>query len=238
MAIRAIIVDDEEPAREEIKYLLSHFKDFELIGQFGNAFDALNAILSKQPEVVFFDVDMPGFSGIQLAESLKNTENAPLVVFITAYSEYAVKAFELDAADYLVKPIDPKRFAEMIGKVKEKIGNKKSTGFDFIIGEKESSLFLLKPDCIIYFHVKNEKVYAKTKKGEMYCKGLTLQAAENKLKEKNFFRIHKGFLINVSEIQKVIPWFKGKYLIEMSDGSKLPLSPHRQKKFREKFLSL
>ncbi len=238
MVIRAIIVDDEKPAREEVNYLLSHFNEFEVVGSYGNAFDALNAILTKQPDVVFFDVDMPGFSGIQLAESLKNTENAPLVVFITAYSEYAVKAFELNAADYLVKPIDPRRFAEMIGKVKEKVGSKKSSGLDFVIGEKESSLFLLKPSCIVYFYIKNEKVYAKTKKGDMYCKGLTLQSAEKKLKEKNFFRIHKGYLVNVSEIQKVIPWFKGKYLIEMSDGSKLPLSPHRQKEFREKFLSL
>jgi DNA-binding LytR/AlgR family response regulator len=238
MVIRAIIVDDEEPAREEVSYLLSHFSEFEVIGEYGSAFDALNAILTKQPDVVFFDVDMPGFSGIQLAESLKNTENAPLVVFITAYSEYAVKAFELNAADYLVKPIDPKRFAEMIGKIKERMGNKKSGNVDFIIGEKESSLFLLKPNSIIYFYIKNEKVFAKTKKGDMYCKGLTLQSAEEKLKNKNFFRIHKGYLVNVSEIQKVIPWFKGKYLIEMSDGSKLPLSPHRQKEFREKFLSL
>ncbi|MCD6427626.1 MAG: response regulator transcription factor [Caldisericaceae bacterium] len=238
MVIRAIIVDDEEPAREEVSYLLSHFSEFEVIGEYENAFDALNAILTKQPDVVFFDVDMPGFSGIQLAESLKNTENAPLVVFITAYSEYAVKAFELNAADYLVKPIDPKRFAEMIGKIKERMESKESGNVDFIIGEKESSLFLLKPQCIIYFYIKNEKVFAKTKKGDMYCKGLTLQSAEENLKDKNFFRIHKGYLVNVSEIQKVIPWFKGKYLIEMSDGSKLPLSPHRQKEFREKFLSL
>lgn len=235
MVIRAIIVDDEEPAREEVSYLLSHFSEFEVIGEYENAFDALNAILTKQPDVVFFDVDMPGFSGIQLAESLKNTENAPLVVFITAYSEYAVKAFELNAADYLVKPIDPKRFAEMIGKIKKRMESKESGNADFIIGEKESSLFLLKPQCIIYFYIKNEKVFAKTKKGDMYCKGLTLQSAEEKLKDKNFFRIHKGYLVNVSEIQKVIPWFKGKYLIEMSDGSKLPLSPHRQKEFREKF---
>ncbi len=238
MAIGTIIVDDEEPAREEIKFLLSHFKEFEVLGDFGNAFDALNAILTKGPDVVFFDIDMPGFSGIQLAEALKNVENAPLVVFITAYSEYAVKAFELNATDYLVKPIDPERFAKMIGKIKERISIRKKAGLNFIIGEKESGIFLLKPDCIIYFYVKNEKVFAKTKKGDMYCKGLTLQSAEEKLKDENFFRIHKGYLVNVSEIQRVIPWFKGKYLIEMSDGSKLPLSPHRQKEFREKFLSI
>ncbi len=237
MVIRAIIVDDEKPAREEIKYLLSHFRDFLVVGDFSNAFDALNGILSENVDVVFFDVDMPGFSGIQLAESLKNTDNAPIVVFITAYSDYAVKAFELNAADYLVKPVDPERFAEMIYRVKGKLSRQKVKTPDFIVGERQSSIFLLKPINIIYFYTKKEKVFAKTKQGDMCCKGLTLQTAEEKLRKYNFFRAHKGYLINVNEINKVIPWFKGKYLIEMSNGEKVPLSPHRQKEFRKNFLN-
>ena len=238
MVIRTLIVDDEEPAREEIKYLLSHFKDFSLIGSFDNAFDALNLILSKKVDVVFFDVNMPGFSGIQLAEALKNIENAPIVVFITAYSEYAVKAFELNAADYLVKPVDPERFANMICRVREKIAKEHTANTPtFVIGEKNSSLFLLKPEDVIYLYSGKEKVFAKTKEGEMYCKSLTLQVAEAKLKSYNFFRVHKGYLINVGKINKVIPWFKGRYLIEMSNGDRVPLSPHRQKEFREKFLN-
>jgi len=237
MAIRAIVVDDEEPAREEIKFLLSHFKEFELAGEFSNAFDALNALLNAKVDVVFFDVDMPGFSGIKLAETLKNTENAPVIVFVTAYSEYAVKAFELNATDYLVKPVDPKRFSETIARIKSKLMGRKEGTPNFIIGEKASSLFLLKPGEILYLYSKNEKTFAKTKDGDLYCKGLTLQSAEDRLKQFNFFRIHKSYLINVNEIKRVIPWFKGKYVIEMSSGDKLPLSPHRQKEFREKFLN-
>ncbi len=236
MAVRAIVVDDEKPAREEIKFLLSHFKEFELVGEFSNAFDALNALLSTQVDVVFFDIDMPGFSGIKLAETLKNTENAPVIVFVTAYSEYAVKAFELNAADYIVKPVGPKRFSETIARIKNRLSDRKVVSPDFIIGEKSSSLFLLKPGEIIYLYAKNEKTFAKTKEGDMYCKGLTLQSAEGKLAPHNFFRIHKSYLVNVNEIKRVIPWFKGKYVIEMSSGDKLPLSPHRQKEFREKFL--
>ena len=236
MAVRAIIVDDEKPAREEIKFLLSHFKEFDLVGEFSNAFDALNALLSTRVDVVFFDVDMPGFSGIKLAETLKNMENAPVIVFVTAYSEYAVKAFELNATDYIVKPIDPKRFSETIVRVKNRLSDKKVVSPDFIIGEKSSSLFLLKPGEIVYLYAKNEKTFAKTKEGDMYCKGLTLQSAEERLTPHNFFRIHKSYLVNVNEIKRVIPWFKGKYIIEMSSGDKLPLSPHRQKEFREKFL--
>jgi two-component system response regulator LytT len=237
MAIRAIVVDDEEPAREEIKFLLSHFTDFELVGEFSDAFNALNTLLSKQVDVVFFDVDMPGFSGIKLAEVLKNVKNAPIIVFVTAYSEYAVKAFELNATDYLVKPVDPKRFSETVARVKEKLADKKTETPNFIIGEKQSSLFLLKPNEIIYLYSKNEKTFAKTKDGDLYCKGVTLQSAEERLKQSHFFRIHKSYLVNVNEIKKVIPWFKGKYMIEMSSGDKLPLSPHRQKEFREKYLN-
>ncbi len=237
MAVRAIIVDDEEPAREEIKYLLSHFKDFSVEGEFDNAFDALNSILSNGADVVFFDVEIPGFNGVQLAEALKNVKNAPIVVFITAYSDYAVKAFELNALDYLLKPVDPQRFGEMIAKVREKISHRESGKIDFIVGEKKSSLFLLKPEDIIYFYSEKEKVFAKTKDGDMYCKGLTLQSAEEKLVNYHYFRVHKGYLVNVREIKKVIPWFKGKYLIEMSNGDRVPLSPHRQKEFREKFLN-
>jgi two-component system response regulator LytT len=237
MAIRAIVVDDEEPAREEIKFLLSHFTDFELVGEFSDAFNALNTLLSKQVDVVFFDVDMPGFSGIKLAEVLKNVKNAPIIVFVTAYSEYAVKAFELNATDYLVKPVDPKRFSETVARVKEKLAGKKTEAPNFIIGEKQSSLFLLKPNEIIYLYSKNEKTFAKTKDGDLYCKGVTLQSAEERLKQHHFFRIHKSYLVNVNEIKKVIPWFKGKYMIEMSSGDKLPLSPHRQKEFREKYLN-
>ncbi len=237
MAIRTFIVDDEKPAREEIKYLLSHFEDFEVTGEFNNAFDALNAILSGSLDLVLFDVDMPGFSGIQLAEALKNVNNAPTVVFITAYSGYAVKAFELNAVDYLVKPVDPERFSDMICRVRKKFFKKEVKPQNFVIGEKQSSLFLLKPEDIIYLYSKNEKVFAKTGEGDMYCKGLTLQSAEERLKNYSFFRVHKSYLINVNRIKRVIPWFKGKYLIEMINGDRIPLSPHRQKRFREKFLN-
>ncbi len=237
MVIRTLIVDDEEPAREEIKFLLSHFDDFVVVGDFSNAFDALNAIMSGGADIVFFDIDMPGFSGIQLAEALKSMVNSPLVVFISAYSGYAVKAFELNAVDYLVKPVDPKRFSDMICRVKKKLSNRNAAIPNFIIGENKGSLFLLKPEDIIYFYSKKERIFAKTKAGEMYCKGLTLQSAGEKLKPYNFFRVHKGFLININEIQKVIPWFKGKYVIEMSNNDRVPLSPHRQKEFRENFLN-
>ncbi len=234
MAVRAIVVDDEEPAREEVKFLLSHFKDFEVIGECDNAFDALSIILSKNPDVVFFDIDMPGFNGIQLAEALKNIKDAPRVVFITAYSDYAVKAFDLNALDYLVKPIDEKRFVDMINKIREEIKRKGKPSLNFIIGEMKNELFLLKPQDVLYLYTKREKVFVKTNEGDMCCRSITLQSAEDRLKKSHFFRVHKSYLINVNKAKKLIPWFKGKYLIEMENGDRVPLSSHREKEFREK----
>ncbi|NCQ53493.1 MAG: response regulator, partial [Caldiserica bacterium] len=106
MAIRTVIVDDEKPSREEIKLFLKRFPNFELSGEFDNAFDALSFMVSTTVDVAFFDINMPGFDGIRLAEVLKGTENSPVIVFVTAYSEHAVKAFEVDAIDYILKPID------------------------------------------------------------------------------------------------------------------------------------
>jgi len=234
MVIGTVVVDDEEPAREEIKFLLSHFEDFEVIGECDNAFGALSTVLAKNPDVVFFDIDMPGFNGIQLAEALKNIKNAPFVVFITAYSGYAVKAFELNALDYLVKPIDEKRFIDMINRIREKIKDKKKPSLNFVIGEVKNELFLLKPKDILYLYAKKEKVFAKTDEGDMCCRGLTLQSAESKLKKEHFFRVHKSYLININRAKKIIPWFRGKYLIEMETGDRIPLSSHREKEFREK----
>ncbi|MCD6106792.1 MAG: response regulator transcription factor [Caldisericaceae bacterium] len=234
MAIRTIVVDDEKPAREEIKIFLNHFKDFEVVDECDNAFDALNAILSEVPDVVFFDIDMPGFNGIQLAETLQNVKDAPLLVFITAYSGYAVKAFELNALDYIVKPIEEKRFVCMINRIRDKMKDKKKPSLDFIIGEIKNELFLLKPQDILYLYSKKEKIFAKTDEHDMRCKSLTLQLAEDKLKKDDFFRVHKGYLINMNKVKKIIPWFKGKYLIEMNNGDRIPLSSHREKEFREK----
>ena len=234
MAIRTVIVDDEKPAREEIKFLLSHFKDFELLGECDNAFDALNIILSKNPDVVFFDIEMPGFNGIQLAEALKNIKDAPRVVFVTAYSNYAVKAFELNALDYLVKPIDEKRFVDTVNKIRKEVRRREKPSLNFIIGERGNELFLLKPDDILYLYAKKEKIFAKTNEGDMCCRGITLQSAEDNLKKEHFFRVHKSYLINMNKAKKIIPWFKGKYLIEMENGDRVPLSSHREKEFREK----
>lgn len=235
MAIRTVIVDDEKPSREEIKLFLKRFPDFELSGEFDNAFDALSFMVSTTVDVAFFDINMPGFDGIRLAEVLKGTENSPVIVFVTAYSEHAVKAFEVDAVDYILKPIDEGRFIKTLAKISSKVKGKTPPNLNFVVCEFQGELILLKPEDVQYFYVEKGKLFVRKKSESLPVKGMNLQNAEKRFVSQNFFRINKEYIINLSKVSKIIPWFKGKYLIQMENGDKLPLSPHHQKEFRDRF---
>jgi len=235
VAIRTVIVDDEKPSREEVKLLLKKFPDFELSGEFDNAFDALSFMVSSAPDVAFFDINMPGFDGIRLAEVLKGIDNSPIIVFITAYSEHAVEAFEVNAIDYVLKPIEEGRFAKTIAKINAKVKEKAPSMLNFVICEFQGEFILLKPEDVQYFYAEKGKLLARKKSESLLVKGMNLQGAEKRFASQNFFRINKEYIINLNKISKIIPWFKGKSLIQMENGDKLPLSPHHQKEFRERF---
>jgi len=235
VVIRAVIVDDEKPSREELKFLLSKFSEFNIIGEFDNAFDALAYLVVSTPDIVFFDINMPGFNGIQLADAIKNSENPPLVVFITAYSDYAVKAFEVEAFDYLLKPIDAARFAKTIKKIKDKFNVSLKPKLRFVICQYEEELLLIKPEHIQYFCVEKGRLHVKKGSESIQVRGMRLQEAEERFKEDNFLRINKEYVINLNKVVKLSPMFKGRYIIQMENGDKLALSPHHQKEFREHF---
>lgn len=235
MDIRAIIVDDEKPAREEIKAILKKFDDVNILREFDNAIDAFNFVSKNNIDVIFLDINLPGISGIKLVEQLKEFKNFPLVVFVTAYAEYAVDAFEVDAVDYILKPVEEARIAKTVAKIRNILLSKESEKDQFVVCIENEELILLKLTDVSYFFVENGKLYAKKGKVELLVKGLNLQEAEERFSNNGFFRINKGYLINLSKVVKIIPWFKGRYIIEMDNGDKLPLSPHRQKEFREFF---
>jgi DNA-binding LytR/AlgR family response regulator len=235
VAVRTVIVDDERASREEIKLLLKKFPDFELLGEFDNAFDALSFIVSSTPDVTFFDINMPGFDGIHLAEVLKGIENPPIIVFITAYSEHAVKAFEVNAADYILKPIDEGRFAKTLSRISAKVKEKAHSDLNFVVCDFHGELILIKPEEVQYFYVEKGKLFIKKKAESLSVKSMNLQGVEKRFTPQNFFRINKEYIVNLNKISKIIPWFKGKYLIQMENGDKLPLSPHHQKEFKDRF---
>ncbi|BAL80708.1 LytR/AlgR family response regulator transcription factor [Caldisericum exile] len=235
MDIRAIIVDDEEPAREEIKSLLLKFPEVKVLGEFEDALSAFNFVSENSIDVIFLDINLSGISGMKLANEIKEFKNFPLIVFVTAYSEYAVDAFDVGAVDYILKPIDEGRFFKTVLKIKNVLSSKERRKEDFVVCSLDEELTLVRLSEITYFFTENGKLYVKKGKEELPVKGLNLQGAEERFSPVGFFRINKEYLINISKISKIIPWFKGKYMIEMDNGDKLPLSPHRQKEFREIF---
>lgn len=234
MAIKTVIVDDERPSREELKFLLKKFPEFDILKEFDNGFEALSYISTVPVDVVFFDVNMPGFNGISLAEALKEIEDTPLVVFITAYSEHAIKAFELNALDYILKPVDESRFVKTVAKIKEKLKITKVGNPMFVMCEFRGEIILVKPQEINYFYVENGQPFAKKKEEALPIKGSTITELEEKFEPQGFLRINKGLIINLNKVSKIIPMFKGRYSVQMENGDILPISPHRQKEFRLK----
>jgi DNA-binding LytR/AlgR family response regulator len=233
--IRAIIVDDEEPAREELKRLLQKFPEVKILGEFEDAVTAFNFVSQNAVEVIFLDINLGGISGVKLANQIKEFKDFPMIIFVTAYSEFAVDAFDVGAIDYILKPIDEGRFFKTIVKIKNVLSQKENKKENFVVCNLKDELLLVRLGDISYFFTEGGKLYIKKGKEEMPVKGLNLQGAENRFSTFGFFRINKEYLINLSKISKIIPWFKGRYLIEMDNGDRLPLSPHRQSEFREIF---
>lgn len=234
MDIRAIIVDDERPAREEIKSVLQNFPEIKILGEFEDAISAFNFISENEVDVVFLDINLGDISGLKLAKDIKEFKNFPMIVFVTAYMEYAVDAFEVGAVDYILKPVDEGRLAKTLLRVKHFIEKRGKEREDFIVCIQNNELVLLKLNDISYFYSEDGRLFAKKGKVAFLVKSVgNLQTAEMRFKDLGFFRINKEYVINISKISKIIPWFKGKYLIEMDGGDRLPLSPHRQKEFKE-----
>jgi DNA-binding LytR/AlgR family response regulator len=232
MAIKTVIIDDETPSREEIKVLLDKYKEFKIVGEFSNAYDGLSGVIKEKPELIFIDVNMPGISGIKLIESIKDIDEKPMVVFVTAYSEYAVKAFELEALDYIVKPIEEKRFSKTISKILSQ--NKRQTSFDAIVGYHENEILVRKSEDAILFESNKGKIMAEFEDMILRLKFRNLQEVLDAYGEKNFFKANKSIIINLNKISRIIPWFKNRYLIEMKNKKRVKLSPHHQKEFKDR----
>ena len=224
MSLKALVVDDEAPARAELRYLLDEAGGVEVVGEAGNAVEALQLIKAIPYDVVFLDVEMPGLSGVQLAEVLTSLDKTPALVFVTAYSEHAVKAFEVAATDYLVKPVELARLKQAI----ERISPAEEARVERIPVEKAGRKLLVAVDAITYVMAKDDYSYLHTE-GERYLSTISLAALESKLERQGFFRVHRRFLVNLSKVQEVVPMYGGTLLLTLSDkpGTQVPVSRRR-----------
>lgn len=224
--LKALLVDDEVPARSELRFLLGEVGGVEVIGEAGCASEALQLIKAIPYDVVFLDVSMPGLSGIELAEALTSLDHPPAIVFVTAHSEHAVDAFEVAAADYLVKPVEARRLRMAIERITP--AAEIAPKVERIPVEKAGKKLLLNVGDIYHVVAKDDYSYIYTD-GERYLSTLSLADLENKLGAQGFFRVHRRFLVNLAHVQEVAPMYGGTMELALRDQAKtrVPVSRRR-----------
>ena len=235
--LRAIIVDDEPLARRRLRSLLAGETDVEISGEFGNGRDAVQAIRDLRPDLVFLDIQMPELDGFGVVREVGVAE-MPAVVFVTAYDEYALKAFEVHAFDYLLKPVDRDRFAASLRRVRACIRGEDSRTLsdrlEALLGglgiqrqepqrlpiRKDGRIFLVRPEDIDWLEADGNHVRVHVGK-ESHLIRETLGKLEARLPDRTFMRIHRSTLVNIARIREIQPWFQGDYVLLLADGTRL-----------------
>ena len=235
--MKALIIDDERLARTELKRLLAPFKDVKVVGEAVNADDALNKIQELKPDLLFLDIQMPGKSGFEMLEEL---DSVPTVIFVTAYDEYALKAFEFNALDYLLKPIEPKRLEETVNKLIEKKRKKAAIeedknilkGNDQIFVKDGEKCWFVKLESVRLFESEGNyvRIYFDDNKPLILR---TLNYLDERLESKTFFRANRKHIVNLKWINSIEPWLNGGLLVKLKDGQKVEVSRRQAIKFKD-----
>tara|TARA_R110000868_G_scaffold86347_9_gene242276 strand:+ start:2331 stop:3062 length:732 start_codon:yes stop_codon:yes gene_type:complete len=237
--IKTVIVEDSRLARNEIKELLKQHPELELVGEAENVDEGFELIKSTKPDLLLLDINMPEKDGFELLEML---DDVPITVFTTAFDEYAIKSFEYNALDYLLKPINDKRFAQAVDKVKIKLeGNSEETtsnterlteSSQIFIKDGEKCWLVRIGDILLFEIVGNySRVYFQDQKPMLYK---SLNQVEEKLPEQNFFRVNRQQIINMNHIQNVVPWFNGKLKLTMNNGEEVEVSRRQSYIFKDR----
>ena len=252
--LSAVIVDDEQLARDELAFLLKAVGEVNVVAQGKNGVEAVNLIKEHAPDLVFLDVQMPGLDGFAVIKKLIDKKvPVPQVVFATAYDQYAVKAFEVNAVDYLLKPFDKSRVANSVRKVRERLDNagvpaerleslirsleqKPATPSKVLI-RAAGRMFLVDQKDICFASIEDGVITVVTSQMEGQSNCRTLEELLDSLDPNLFWRAHRSFLVNINRIREVVPWFKSSYQLRMDDKkqSEIPVSRAQTKRLRELF---
>lgn len=249
--MRCIIVEDEIPAADELSYIISKHDSIEVEGIAHDGENGMKLIRDKKPDAVFMDINMPLQNGIKLATKVKELDSSIEIIFVTAYEEYAIKAFEVNALDYILKPFDEKRISITISRLEAKWKSKKKDSEELpniineiinkidkeeklvkkIPCERNGKIILVDTKDIYFCYIEDEKTYIKTK-DDSFLVGYTLYQIEEKT---NFFRAHRSYLVNMDNIKELYSWFNGTYKLVMNDLQKteVPISRNNVKKLKE-----
>jgi len=257
MSLSAVIVDDEQLARDELSYLLKNIGEVEIVAQGKNGLEAVTLIREHNPDLVFLDVQMPGLDGFGVIKKLLDRKvSLPRIVFATAFDQYAVKAFEVNAVDYLLKPFDKKRVAQSVQRARSKLetGGSSTDRLETLMKMLESQrpqasklllkaagrLFLVNQKDICFASIEEGVITVASSglnsmEGQSNCR--TLEELLDNLDPNFFWRAHRSFLVNINHIKEVVPWFKSSYQLRMDDKkqTEIPVSRAQTKRLRELF---
>ena len=249
MNIRALIVDDEPLAREWVRSAVAEDPELEVLGECGDGFEAAEAIRRLKPDLVFLDVQMPGLDGFGVLEAL-SPEEIPAVVFVTAFDQYAVRAFEAQAVDYLMKPFSKERVEEAVRRVRELVKGKSLEDFRESVAKIVEKIrrdrsfpewVLLKADGKNVFvkvkdidWIESSRNNVRIHVGQtIYLLHETTSAIASRLDPKKFLRIHRSAIVNIERIKELHPWFNGDYAVVLRDGTQLTLSSSYRDRLKE-----
>ena len=249
-SIRALVVDDEPLAREMIREMLAEDSDVEIVAECANGREAVDAIWSFRPDLVFLDIQMPELGGFEVLESL-DPQTSPYIIFVTAYDQYAVRAFEVHAFDYLLKPFDRERFNEALERARRQV-EREETGdlgrrllalvkdlrrdqprAERLVVKSGGRLFFLRADEIDWVEAAGN--YVRLHVGTTsHLLRETMNAIEGRLDPEKFFRIHRSRIVNMERIQELQPWLNGEYAVLLRTGTRLTLSRGYREKLQDR----
>jgi two-component system LytT family response regulator/two-component system response regulator LytT len=253
--LRAIVVDDEQLAREELCFLLQQIGRIEIVAQAGNGVEALRVIEEHQPDLVMLDVQMPGITGFEVARRVLEAGVESQIVFVTAFDQYAIDAFEVNAVDYLLKPVEPSRLATAVERARKRLAADRSVqkpkddDFERLVqmladrqGRREQlaikvddRFLLVHADEVIHASVEDDQVRVVTNSLSGTSNYRTLDELQARLDPATFWRVHRSHLVNINKIKEIVPWFSRNYILKMKDskGTEIPVSRSQTRRLRE-----
>jgi two-component system, LytTR family, response regulator len=247
MSLRTLVVDDEQPARDELCYQLGRISSVEVLGQAENGVEALAAIERLRPDVVFLDVQMPGLDGFEVARQLIEGGSSTHVVFVTAFDHYAIEAFEVNAVDYLLKPVDPARLLQAVERARRRVpSHDQLERLAQLVSERQERrkqlavkvgerFLLVRAEEIIYASLAEDSINIVTGHLAGTSNYRTLDELQARLDPKVFWRVHRSHLVNINQIKEIVPWFSRNYILRMKDpkATEIPVSRSQTRRLRE-----
>jgi len=255
-ALRAVVVDDEQLARDELCFLLQQIGGVEIVAQAGNGVEALRVIEDCQPDLVMLDVQMPGLSGFEVARRVVQAGLETHVVFVTAFDQYAIDAFEVNAVDYLLKPVEAARLSTAVDRVRkrraaDRAGSDAKSGPDLdrlvqMLSDRsgrreqlaikvDERFLLVQTDEVVHASVEDDQIRVVTNSLSGTSNYRTLDELQTRLDPAVFWRVHRSHLVNINKIKEIVPWFSRNYILKMKDakGTEIPVSRSQTRRLRE-----